>query len=55
MAGFATAASKQAGTRDAKQAEENARSFEARIPFEFWEKLKSEELIARNAPLPTAG
>ena len=43
------------GARDAKQAEENAKSFKAKIPSEFWEKLESEKLIASNAPVPTAG
>lgn len=39
------------GVRDAQQAKENAASFEAEIPAEFWERLKKDGLIAQNAPV----
>jgi D-threo-aldose 1-dehydrogenase len=40
------------GARNGQQATENAKSFEAEIPKAFWEDLKSQELIAANAPVP---
>lgn len=40
------------GARNEKQAKENAASMEAKIPAAFWEALKKEELISKNAPVP---
>jgi D-threo-aldose 1-dehydrogenase len=41
------------GARNEKQAKENAASIAAKIPLEFWEALKKEQLISRNAPVPS--
>lgn len=41
------------GARNEKQAKENAASIAAKIPAEFWEALKKEQLISRNAPVPS--
>ncbi len=40
------------GARSPEQVKENAASMEAEIPAEFWETLKKENLIAKNAPVP---
>lgn len=40
------------GARDAKQAKENAESMKVKIPDGFWEEMKAEKLIAKNAPVP---
>ncbi|WP_028295657.1 aldo/keto reductase [Olivibacter sitiensis] len=40
------------GAHTAQQAQENAASFKAKIPTGFWAELKSEKLIAENAPTP---
>ncbi|QDU82043.1 Pyridoxal 4-dehydrogenase [Polystyrenella longa] len=42
------------GARNAGQARANAESMTVSIPDSFWETLKSERLIAQNAPTPTA-
>lgn len=42
------------GAHTVKQAAENAASFSARIPAEFWAELKQEKLIAANSPVPKA-
>jgi len=41
------------GARNAKQARENAASFAAKIPAEFWKELKKTNLISSNAPEPS--
>jgi D-threo-aldose 1-dehydrogenase len=40
------------GTRYPEQAKENVASMEVKIPNEFWEELKSENIIAAHAPVP---
>jgi len=40
------------GTRVPERVEENLRLIDESIPFEFWEELKAENLIRRNAPVP---
>lgn len=40
------------GAHTVQQAQENAASFTAQIPADFWEELKHEKLIAANAPVP---
>lgn len=40
------------GARNAEQATENAKSFEAKIPADFWAELKRERLIAETAEIP---
>ncbi|WP_312076744.1 aldo/keto reductase [Chryseobacterium sp.] len=40
------------GAHTVKQAEENAASFKAKIPADFWKELKKEKLIEENAPVP---
>lgn len=42
------------GARNAAQVQANVESMGIRIPDEFWTALKSEGLIARNAPVPKA-
>lgn len=41
------------GARMPEQAEANAKSLSVTIPKAFWDALKSEALIARDAPVPT--
>lgn len=43
------------GARDAQQASQNAASAKESIPADFWAELKSEKLIAADAPTPAAG
>ncbi len=43
------------GSRSVEQATQNAESARAEIPSDFWAELKSEKLIAADAPTPTAG
>lgn len=40
------------GARNASQAEQNAKSFEAKIPVDFWAELKQEKLISEAAETP---
>ncbi|MCC2598017.1 aldo/keto reductase [Sphingobacterium sp. FBM7-1] len=40
------------GAHTVEQAQENAASFEEKIPAAFWEELKQERLIEENAPVP---
>ncbi len=40
------------GARNAAQAEADAESMRVKIPGQFWDDLKSEKLIAENAPVP---
>jgi D-threo-aldose 1-dehydrogenase len=40
------------GARNSQQAMENAKSMSVEIPVEFWKTLKTEKLIAENAPTP---
>ena len=40
------------GTRYASQAKENVESMKVKIPSDFWQELKEENLIAENAPVP---
>ena len=40
------------GARNASQARANVESMSAKIPADFWKELKSEGLIAPNAPVP---
>jgi len=40
------------GAHTVQQAQENAASFSAKIPSDFWDELKKEKLIASNAPVP---
>lgn len=40
------------GAHTIQQAEENAASFQAKIPAAFWEELKAKKLIAAHAPVP---
>jgi D-threo-aldose 1-dehydrogenase len=40
------------GAHTAEQAVQNAHSFHAKIPADFWEELKHEKLIALHAPVP---
>lgn len=40
------------GTRYPEQAKENVASMEVKIPNEFWEELKSGNMIAAHAPVP---
>ena len=42
------------GAWKAEQSSANAASFKAKIPKEFWQELKTEQLIAPNAPIPLA-
>ncbi len=42
------------GARTAEQAQANAASMRVRIPEGFWRDLKSERLIAQDAPVPSA-
>ncbi|WP_343561406.1 aldo/keto reductase [Sphingobacterium sp.] len=42
------------GAHTVAQAVQNAESFKAKIPADFWEELKHEKLIAANAPVPKA-
>ena len=42
------------GARTAEQASENVASMKVRIPDDFWAELKSEQLIAADAPTPAA-
>lgn len=42
------------GARSGEQVTENAASMKAKIPAAFWEALKGENLIAKNAPIPPA-
>ncbi|WP_277809899.1 aldo/keto reductase [Chromohalobacter canadensis] len=41
------------GARNAQQARENRASMTAKIPAELWQELKSEGLIAQDAPTPS--
>lgn len=41
------------GAHTVQQAQENAASFKVKIPTAFWTELKSEKLIAQNAPIPS--
>ncbi len=41
------------GARNAQQARENRASMTAKVPAELWQALKSEGLIAQNAPTPS--
>jgi len=40
------------GAHTVQQSQENAASFAAKIPNDFWAELKKEKLIAANAPVP---
>lgn len=40
------------GAHTVKQAQENAASFAAKIPQDFWKELKQQKLILENAPVP---
>lgn len=40
------------GAHTIQQAQENAASFNAKIPADFWAELKKEHLIENNAPVP---
>lgn len=40
------------GAHTVQQAQENAASFKATIPSDFWKELKHEKLIEQNAPIP---
>ncbi|MNH41016.1 Pyridoxal 4-dehydrogenase [compost metagenome] len=40
------------GAHTVEQAIQNAASFKAKIPADFWQELKHEKLIAANASLP---
>ncbi|MNG70554.1 D-threo-aldose 1-dehydrogenase [compost metagenome] len=42
------------GAHTVEQAIQNAQSFKTKIPADFWEELKHEKLIVKNAPLPKA-
>ena len=41
------------GARTAQQIEANVASMKVKIPDAFWSDLKSNDLIAQNAPIPT--
>lgn len=40
------------GAHTVQQAQENADSFSAKVPEDFWAELKSEKLITEHAPIP---
>jgi len=42
------------GAHTVEQAIQNAQSFKTKIPADFWEELKHEKLIVKNAPVPKA-
>ncbi|KGE13468.1 aldo/keto reductase [Sphingobacterium deserti] len=42
------------GASSAQQAIENAKSFDIKIPADFWKELKAEKLIAGDAPVPAS-
>ncbi|MNT03868.1 D-threo-aldose 1-dehydrogenase [compost metagenome] len=42
------------GAHTVEQAIQNAQSFKTKIPADFWEELKHQKLIVKNAPLPQA-
>ncbi|MGE9271336.1 MAG: aldo/keto reductase, partial [Verrucomicrobiales bacterium] len=41
------------GARTADQVEQNIASMKVKIPGDFWADLKSQGLIAQNAPIPS--
>jgi D-threo-aldose 1-dehydrogenase len=43
------------GMRSVSEVQANVRFFSAKIPMAFWEELRAEGLVARNAPLPATG